>query len=353
MLLAENDSRRRFLLGLMMFAGVGLAVIAGVLAWLWNTLESYEANTPESSVRRYLKQAELGQWDELYESSGFEPTAFTGREEYIAFLQNLYGEPLEDFTLVRTAGEGDLSYLLMSQGREISRLELREAPEGFRYRWQVRTRVEPLAPVTVQAPEGVRVLINGREADRSTATAAPAAGYEGLPAEVAAPQVLSYTIEGLLLPPQVTAEGEDQGLRYTVTGPEEETEMVFRVEAEPDPADADGYWKAAEAAAKAYAAFITADVSRTELNRYLLPGTPFYDSMQEFYNGWYIEHTGNEYRNISRGELRAVSADAFRADLSFDYVIFRGAREYVYPSSYRMYFLRTENGWKMTSLATR
>ena len=69
------------------------------MGWLWGELARYEANTPESSVRRYLEQVRSGQWEVIYDSSGFEPTPVADREDYIACLQRIYEKLPEDYTL--------------------------------------------------------------------------------------------------------------------------------------------------------------------------------------------------------------------------------------------------------------
>ena len=74
--------------------------------------------------------------------------------------------------------------------------------------------------------------------------------------------------------------------------------------------------------------------------------------MQEFYNGWYIDHTGYAYENLQRLSLTSAGENAFTAELSFDYLVYRGAREYRYPSRYRLDFLKTANGWKAVRIAT-
>ena len=81
----QNTGRRGgFWKGLGLFF-VGMLVLTAVLcALLWQALKKYEAGTPAAAMRRYLVQVQQQEYDQLYEASGFTPTEFTGKEEYIA-----------------------------------------------------------------------------------------------------------------------------------------------------------------------------------------------------------------------------------------------------------------------------
>lgn len=74
--------------------------------------------------------------------------------------------------------------------------------------------------------------------------------------------------------------------------------------------------------------------------------------MQEFYNGWYIDHNAHEFRDMTHESIRMDSPDAFTAELSFTYVIRMGSKEYEYPSRYRLAFLNTADGWKAVQVET-
>ena len=178
-----------------------------------------------------------------------------------------------------------------------------------------------------------------------------AAGYESLPQGYEAPQAEAYRIEGLLMEPEITAVTAD-GTACTVAAPTEGEVRTVSVTAPVPDAQAGEYWEAAEQAAKIYAAFISSDAGRGEFNALLLPGTEFWQAMQEFYNGWYIDHTGYGYENLQRLSLTSAGENAFTAELSFDYLVYRGAREYRYSSRYRLDFLKTANGWKAVRIAT-
>lgn len=341
---SRTRSRSRFRRGLLVFTLVMLCAIAAALVFLWSALADYEANTPESSMRRYLDRVSAGEWDALAAESGFEPTEFATLDDYEAALKRLYAEPVTDPVFVRTGGgEADPVYTLKQNGEKVAVLALTRAPGGSEYKWNVRTDIEPLDPVTITAPAFARVSVNGKALGApASSEAAPA--FADLPEGYDAPQRSVYSVEGLLMPPEITAEAD--GVSCEVAQTEDGYDVTVR------PAADAALWERAEAAARTYAAFITQDATRAQLNAYLLRGTAFYDAMQEFYNGWYIDHNAHEFRDMTHESIRMDSPDAFTAELSFTYVIRMGSKEYEYPSRYRLAFLNTADGWKAVQVET-
>ena len=177
----------------------------------------------------------------------------------------------EEYTLVRTPGVEGQTYALMDGSREVSRLILTPAPAESGRSWQVRTLAEPLPPVEILAPEGCTVQVNGTPLGSEYRTGSQAAaGYESLPQGCEAPQAEAYRIEGLLMEPEITAVTAD-GTACTVAAPTEGEVRTVSVTAPVPETQAGEYWAAAEQAAKTYAAFISSDAGRGELNALLLP----------------------------------------------------------------------------------
>lgn len=329
-----------------------LLIGAALLGYLWFALDRYESNTPESSVRRYLQETAAGQWETILQDAEADLSPLDRPEDYTAWLTEVYAGLPEEYTLVRTSGGEGQTYALMDGSREVSRLILTPAPAESGRSWQVRTLAEPLPPVEILAPEGCTVQVNGTPLGSEYRTGSQAAaGYESLPQGYEAPQAEAYRIEGLLMEPEITAVTAN-GSACTVAAPTEGEVRTVSVTTPVPEAQAGEYWAAAEQAAKTYAAFISSDAGRGELKALLLPGTEFWQAMQEFYNGWYIDHTGYAYENLQRLSLTSAGENAFTAELSFDYLVYRGAREYRYLSRYRLDFLKTANGWKVVRIAT-
>lgn len=93
----KGSGKRRprpwFWIGLLFYFLLLLGIGTFVLFSLSRFLTRYEAGTPSAAVNRYLELLRTGDFDTIYAESGFKPTAFTGKSEYIAYLRELYREP--------------------------------------------------------------------------------------------------------------------------------------------------------------------------------------------------------------------------------------------------------------------
>ena len=219
----QNTGRRGgFWKGLALFF-VGMLVLTAVLcALLWQALKRYEAGTPAAAMRRYLTQVQQQEYDQLYEASGFTPTEFTGKEEYIAYLKSLYdGQDLSQATFnQRTGGaDGQRLYAVMENGSPFATLDVWQTAENGP--WQVRTHLDLDGWYEVLAPEDTDVWVNGvlLAPDEADTTLAPA--YAGLPETIPGPQMTLYRVTGVLGEPDVTAESETGSCAVEQSDPEE------------------------------------------------------------------------------------------------------------------------------------
>ena len=354
----QNTGRRGgFWKGLGLFF-VGMLVLTAVLcALLWQALKKYEAGTPAAAMRRYLVQVQQQEYDQLYEASGFTPTEFTGKEEYIAYLKHLYdGQNLSQAIFnQRTGGaDGRRLYAVMANGSPIADLDVWQETENGP--WQVRTHLDLDGWYEVLAPEDTDVWVNGvllapEEADT---TLAPA--YAGLPETVSGPQMTLYRVTGVLGEPDVTAESENGRCAVEQSDPEEGEDAplgVYTVLLKPDKKTAETYKDLAQKAAETYATFISKDTDRSVMLAQLIYGSEFHKRVASYNNIWYAEHTSHEFEDMEITELLCYGENAFTCHVSFTYkVSCSGGREYEYPSQYDMAFLKTGGRWKLADLVT-
>lgn len=350
--------RNHFWRFLLIFLCVMALIGAASSAVLWHALVEYEAATPTAAIRRYFSRLEAGDYSALYKAEGGPFTVFEGEAEYEAYLRGLYdGHDLEQTALVwkgEDAAQRSL-YAVLDGKTTVARLALIPNTADGGEAWQVKTVTQPLAMCGITAPDYLTVLVNGvplEEAYCTGRTSVPA--YAGLADADAVPQTARYRVEGLLLEPEITAQKPDgTPCRVSEAGETEDGGRAFSVQARPDPGfEAEGR-RLAEEAAKTYAAFISEDVSRAALSRLLVPDTEFAARIGEYYAGWYVDHNGYEYRDLTVGDLREYAPDAFGCSVSFTYVVHLGSREHAYPSRYEVVFLNTDDGWRLANLTTQ
>lgn len=344
--------RHGFVMGLGIFFLLMLCATAGVLYWLWGYLQTYEASTPTAAMQYYMGLLSTENYDEIYETSGFKSSEFAGKTEYISYLKNVYAGDLTKASLRKKTSHNkeEQVYEVQIDGRHAATVELVPAKPDSKYKWQARTRIHYLADVSITAPPHVQVLINGKTlgAEYIKEQDLVVAQFYGVQGEVETPKLVRYVVSGLLSPPEVTAQ-KQEGTPCTVAG-----EQVFFTVSSPVDADKQPERKALlEKVAKTYAAFITRDATAKDLHQYLYKDTDFYNAIKNFYNGWYIEHDSFDYRNVQVSELEEFSGNDFTGTILFDYVICKGRKEYVYPSSYQLTFMNFDGRWLVTSLVTK
>ena len=148
---AAKPVKRRFRHWFPVILGVYFLFILGAgavaLSSLSRFLTRYEAGAPAPAVDRYLGLLKSGDFDTIYAESGFEPTAFTGKAEYIAYLKNLYADPDDLHTLEKASDSADSKQFIVYRGDDrVTTLSLNRAPEGSDAAWIVRTDLQYLDP---------------------------------------------------------------------------------------------------------------------------------------------------------------------------------------------------------------
>ena len=327
------------------FALVLFALGGAALAMLWGALERYEAATPEAAILRSVQAVQAGEVKEEDVPAAVLPGRFATAAQYLKEARALLeGLPTDRDSLrfVRRGEAGGAEeYVVVDE--EGGRAEFLLFPEEKG--WRAWPRVQALSTVTIRAPKGVALTVDGRpleESERSETAAVP--GFEAL--GEAAPQQCVWQVEGLLEQPEVTAQSEAGSCRV-----EWETPLSAVVTVEPNGQDAASLEEFLDRTARVYARYVSADASFAELKGALVPGTEFYNSLRTFDSSWYVSHDSTAFEEFSVSELESLGPDAAAGTVRFTYMVYKtGLRPRSYPSVYRMYAVREGEGWKLLDL---
>ena len=350
----EQKQKKRRLFGwffaVYTFLWIGAAAVG--LWFLWGFLEQYDRNSPDIIAKNAAAEIESGSHELLLQSEELAPDRFftaEQKEEWLAAY--LAGKRISSR---KVPGEENC-YQLSADGDDFAQITLE--PDGAENRYgmrpyrvsKVETSLETLPEIVIQAPADAVIKVNDVPLTAGDQTGENKAeqAYAGMPEGYALPGQVTYRLQNLAMLPEVSAVMEG-GICSVV-----QQDTVFTVTAEADDTLRQEIETPAMEASHLYARFITQDANRRDLTPYLLSGTEFYDKLAGFYNGWYIDHDSYEFGETTVDNFRMYSKDHLSCEVQFIYQVRRGSKIHEFPSSYTLYFIRTEEGWKISSIAAR
>lgn len=340
----------RFFRGLCLYFVIVLAVILVGLWFFYSYLAKREAATPNAALQRYMDWVIAGDYESIYQTSGFEESLINNKESYLRYLETLYKDASDLTVRQQVTTDTEVTrYSLYSGSKRLSTLLLARSAEGDGTAWYVTTDLAQQPTYTVTAAEDVRLTINGVDVSLLSLPSAEVQSEVFPTAEgatVTTPTVRRYTLDNLLTPPTVAAltlGGED----CTVVT-EGESIYVFSPETADDRTT---HEQLAVEAAKTYAKFVAKDASRTQLLKIIHKDSQLYQTIRNFSNVWFNKHESYEFRNVEFAKYTRYTADDFSCVVSFQPIYMRNGKPIQStPVCYRMTFLRVEGEWTLYAL---
>ena len=204
--------RRGFKIFLSIFT-VLLLVAVTVALWLFQSaLDKYESNMEEPPLQAYLDLIGKNDYETLFAVSGFQETELNSKEDYIAYLKSRY-ENAGELSVVEqvTADRTIQRFNVYSNGTDklATLLVTSESGKDGKTTWYVTTELEYQPAYTVTASSDVDLYINGTAADLLSSASVTVSEIQtavfDFPTELTLPVIKTYTVSGLLLPPEVEA----------------------------------------------------------------------------------------------------------------------------------------------------
>ncbi len=309
---------------------------ASGLCLLWAFLSAYEKSYPSYKTGQIVKLMQNGDYLSAADMIGIDYDRFNSREHTAKALQHTIGNTDSLKTSEKNLGDGRYSYKIKGENGEIS---LIAQPSGKRtfFGFNEYTTVADPADFNdwdIAAPQNTVVYANGVKlsAEHSANKKVVPPGFSVILNEDVTPSLDSYTLPGIYLAPEITADtGTVQADRTTHTA-------VITVFSDEIPAARTDLIKNT---AVTYANFVSDDASFARISKYLYPETEFYRSLKNFSNFWYVEHDSAAAENINIFNYSEYSDSAFSAEITFDYRIKQALWNInkVYPSHYRISFI--------------
>lgn len=331
---------------LMLYAFCAALAVGGMVQVYHLTL-AYEQSRPEYVVQDVLSLFKEKRYAEIIKLGKVRLSTLETTEHFGQAAEKSYSGG--EFSLVHC---GDNNWRVACGDKPVATLSLRCQKGGGRHGMDLWSAdmLDVLIPApqsyTVQTPPAVHITVNGVAPDDSALTAAKAESPFGVLPEVLMPDAAKiYRFDGLFLPPDVAATGDDGAVCAIAR-----FENSFSVCLSPGEQLTVQLSQFGEQAACSYAKFITNDATLDEVLPYFLPESSYYTYLKQFYNGWYNAHDEYAFKNAAFSDWCAYDARHVSCDIAFDYWIRMGRHEYTYPSKYTMYFVLSDSGWRVANL---
>ena len=336
-----------FKIALISLVAILTVVVWGLLDTLWNSMEEYEAKSEIGAVTEYFKNFEEGNYETAAQTSGFSFDEKNSKEDYIQYLKDTFGS---DFSDLRFAGrdgdvDGEKLYRIYSGNTPLGSVRLIPTEDQKR-NWKAVAEVKYADSMTVMAPSFVQVSANGEILTADIGLTVTHEDFVKLEQKIQVPTKETYTLKDYLYAPELSASAPD-GTECIKTVAEDGTIHFTVPVAEKDKATFEGLMTDFS---KLYANYITKDATFKMLKPKMLQGTEFYESVRTFYNGWYIDHTRYEFWDMEISDIIRPDENTFVGNIKFDYLIFRGTKEYKYPSAYRLAFCYSNGQWLLADM---
>jgi len=331
-----------------------LIIIAVTLGVLYNWLIAYEKSSPQGYANQVVKAIENNDMN-----------VFSGSSEK---LLNDFEKvtQIEEFLAKRCDGkairvEKDLKkyttkapvFTVFADSKELFTMEFEQSGKksfGMDL-WQIAnfsTADYALQELNIYVPSQTEVLINKKPADSQNATIsekAQVSEYLDASSHVSVPEMRKITVKGFFVEPQVEAIiGGKAAFVNKISDGE------YRVSAMSESQLKQMHEKKLEEFAKTYATYTSDDGSFSKLSKYLIKGTQTYNDLRTMEVYWFTNHDRYDFKNFKTDNYIAYDQNSFSCHASFDYYVYRGKKEYHYPSGYTFYFTVIDGQYKLCSM---
>ena len=315
-----------------------VALIVGVFV-LINWLRGYENAQPKHLAKETFDSVfanfDAEKYMDMCENSG--SSQFETRENVVAYLKEATDGKTLEYMRVSSADKSTYKYIVKAGDAKIASFLLTEdtsSKSKFKdYKagdFEVYTGSK--SAVTVTAPKGYKVFVNGVEAGESCITEKDikTPSCDHMPDGVTGTLCEKYKVTGLIATPEVTATdagGAAAEVKSEKTG-------VYTVELNSDEALKSEYNDYVLEAIKKYAVYMQYDSSVAvmgfgQIKGYFDPSSELYEDIRTVENMFVIEYTSYEFANEETSEYVRYDDNTFSCRVSFTHILHRrGSSDY-------------------------
>lgn len=324
---------------------------------LYGYLYGYENYNSEVFLNQYLELIKTDNYKEIMEYNGIKTDKFNTEKEFSMYISKEYGEK-HDSTIIMK--ESSLStgneefYRVQFNGKAIKQFKLIKTGEKkLRYfsEWRVEKPETNVYTESAKifAPVGVDVYVNEVLLDEENLSSEEEIfpHYKGIKDKNHKhPKLICYEVDELMAVSSVYAKRKDGKLCDIALD-----DNVYKVTSGVPANDLDELSQLAEDFAKQYAAFIAMDAKFSDLKKSIYQDTEFYDTLKEFYNGWYPEHDSYGYENVKSENMMWYDENHASIQVKFNHFVMHPKyKRRDYPVAYEIYFVKVDGKWLVAEL---
>ena len=332
------------------------------LGFVYHWLADYEAAQPVYQAEQVFQQLFTDpDWGALYVAAGAKDSAYEGKEEYVAYMEEKVGDA--KLTYMETAGglsgkkyvvrlgdEKVATFSLVDKNKVSSSLNLQnleniaDIPD-----WQldrVEVFFERIGSYRIEKMDGHTAYVNGVALDDTfTIMEATTIAEEYLPEGLTGVSMCTQEVTGLMELPTVTVMDED-GAQVEVTYDEATRTFTARTEVN---TMTDEQKNVALEAAKINALWMIEEVKdRGKVAKYYDTASKPYEDIVTLGELWMQGHAGYEFKNEQVSKFAAYGSDMFSIYVSLDLDVTRKDGTVKTHDFAKTLFFKNMNGnWKV------
>lgn len=284
------------------------------LQWLNGWLADYEAAQPTVKCEEVFQQL-FGDpdWGALYETAGVEDTAYEGKEEFVAYMEEKVGTTALTYMETSAGLSTDKKYIVSLDGEKIATFTLEGAGEHLTDipDWKlgkVELFFQREESYYIENMDGHTVHVNGVALDDSfTIQIATTMAEDYLPIGTTGARMCTQLVTDLMAVPTVTVFDEN-GNEMPVSYNEETRTFTEQTEANTINEEQK---EAALGAAKAYCQWMIAKGNRADIAKYFVASSDIYNTIIRTTELWVQKNNGYRFSDESVSEYCRYSEDLF------------------------------------------
>lgn len=325
---------------------------------LYSYLYGFQNYNPEVYLDEYIQLLQDNNYNEIIKINEYKETYFNGDKEFIQYLNNKYGNVKDKVKIIKNSKmstDNKIVYDVQFGKGNINNITLLKTDRKkllYFDTWKVDKPEKNLKykkDIKIFCYKDIEVKLNNKLVtdDYKESCKKIELFNNVLDNNFNKPELICYNISDILDITSISAK-MPTGEECEVIDNKDGTYIVKSVMNNDIKKDIESL---TIEVGKKYAAYIAEDYTFRDLKKYLYKDTQFYNTLLEFYNGWFPLHNSFKYENVIVEDMEWYSNICCSSNIKFDYVItYKNNRVRKYDISYKIYFTKINDKWLVSNI---